>query len=62
MSEPTFKPIWRVSYMERGRAEHTGMYFNRAQCEETLRSFRRAGRAWLHESKDNGRTWQTLDA
>jgi hypothetical protein len=56
-----YKPIFRVSYTERGRAEHTGMYFDREACIQTLGSFRRAGRAWLQESKDNGRTWQTVN-
>jgi hypothetical protein len=53
--------VFRVSYIERGRAEQTGMYFDRDTCEQTLGSFRRTGRAWLQESNDNGRTWQTLD-
>jgi hypothetical protein len=53
--------VFRVSYTERGRAEHTGMYFDREACIQTLGSFRRAGRAWLQESNDNGRTWQTVN-
>lgn len=55
------QPLFRVSYPERGRTAATGMYFNREKCEETLRSFRSNGKAWLQESSDSGRTWRTLD-